>query len=98
MPAHIQTSRVRIDDRNEVFVPIYRQRGSSSLRVVDGVREQIPKMEERLPKGTKLELVMDQTVGVRSALASLLEEGIVGGILVSFMILIALESASFEFP
>ena len=86
----IQTSRVRIDDRNEVFVPIYRQRGSSSLRVVDGVREQIPKMEERLPKGTKLELVMDQTVGVRSALVSLLEEGIVGAILVSFMILVFL--------
>jgi len=86
----IQTSRVRIDDRNEVFVPIYRQRGSSSLKVVDGVRELIPSMEERLPKGTKLELVMDQTVIVRSALSSLVEEGISGAILISIMILLFL--------
>lgn len=86
----IQTSQVRIDDRNEVFVPIYRQRGSSSLKVVDGVRENIPTMEDRLPKGTKLDLVMDQTVVVRSALSSLVEEGLVGAILVSIMILLFL--------
>ena len=86
----IQTSRVRIDDRNEVFVPVYRQRGSSSLSVVDGVRANIPSMEERLPKGTKLDLVMDQTVAVRSALGSLVFEGIVGAVLVSVMILLFL--------
>ena len=86
----IQTSRVRIDDRNEVFVPVYRQRGSSSLSVVDGVRANIPGMEERLPKGTKLDLVMDQTVAVRSALGSLVFEGIVGAVLVSIMILLFL--------
>jgi multidrug efflux pump subunit AcrB len=86
----IQTSRVRIDDRNEVFVPIYRQRGSSSLKVVDGVRDLIPAMEERLPKGTKLDLVMDQTVVVRSALSSLVEEAVIGALLVSIMILLFL--------
>lgn len=100
----IQTSRVRIDDRNEVFVPIYRQRGSSSLKVVDGVRELIPIMEERLPKGTKLELVMDQTVVVRSALSSLVEEAVIGALLVSIMILLFLGNwrmtliASFSIP
>ncbi len=100
----IQTSRVRIDDRNEVFVPIYRQRGSSSLKVVDGVRDLIPAMEERLPKGTKLDLVMDQTVVVRSALSSLVEEAVIGALLVSIMILLFLGNwrmtliASFSIP
>jgi len=100
----IQTSRVRIDDRNEVFVPIYRQRGSSSLKVVDGVRDLIPEMEERLPKGTKLDLVMDQTVVVRSALSSLVEEAVIGALLVSIMILLFLGNwrmtliASFSIP
>jgi len=88
--ATIQTSRVRIDGRNEVFVPIYRQRGSSSLRVVDGVRDHIPEMESRLPDGTRLSLVMDQTESVRGALASLVTEGIIGAALVSIMILLFL--------
>ena len=86
----IQTSRVRIDGANEVFVPVYRQRGASSLSVVDKTRENIPSMEDQLPKGTKLDLVMDQTVSVRSALGALLEEGVTGGVLVSIMILIFL--------
>ena len=34
----IQTSRVRIDGQREVYVPIYRQQGASSLAVVDGVK------------------------------------------------------------
>lgn len=88
--AAIQTSRVRIDDRNEVFVPIYRQRGASSLSVVDGVRDYLAEMQARLPKGTMLDLVMDQTVAVRSSLSSLAMEGITGAILVSLMILLFL--------
>ena len=88
--AAIQTSRVRIDDHNEVFVPIYRQRGSSSLSVVDGVRAQLADMQARLPKGTLLDLVMDKTTAVRASLASLAQEGIIGAILVSLMILLFL--------
>lgn len=88
--ASIQTSRVRIDGRNEVFVPIYRQQGSSSLSVVEGVRASIPTMEDKLPKGTKLNLVMDQTVAVRSALGSLVLEGVIGALLVALMILLFL--------
>ncbi|MFM2093292.1 MAG: putative efflux pump rane transporter TtgB [Planctomycetota bacterium] len=86
----IQTSRVRINDENEVFVPIYRQRGASSLRVVDGVEKQIPSMESRLPEGTQLDLVMDQTQTVRAALGALLQEGVVGVGLVAIMILVFL--------
>lgn len=88
--ALIQTSRVRINDENEVFVPIYRQRGASSLGVVDGVRKHIPEMQERLVEGTRLQLVMDQTQTVRAALGSLLEEGLIGVSLVAVMILVFL--------
>ncbi|MEY2611422.1 MAG: putative efflux pump rane transporter TtgB [Planctomycetota bacterium] len=88
--ALIQTSRVRIDGENEVFVPIYRQKGSSSLSVVDRVREFIPQMQEKLPEGTKLDLVMDQTETVRRALHSLFEEAIIGIGLVALMILVFL--------
>lgn len=86
----IQTARVRIDDRHEVFVPIYRQQGSSSLSVVDGVRDHLASMMSRLPEGTMLDLVMDQTVAVRESLKSLSLEGLMGAVLVALMILLFL--------
>jgi multidrug efflux pump subunit AcrB len=87
---NIQTSRVRIDGRREVYVPVYRQQGASSLAVAEGVKKHIPFMEERLPPGTKLEFVMDQSIYVREAIHSLIHEGIIGAILVSIMILVFL--------
>jgi multidrug efflux pump subunit AcrB len=86
----IQTSRVRIDGQREVFVPIYRQQGASSLAVANGVKDHIQYMEERLPPGTKLEFVMDQSLYVKEAIMSLIHEGVIGACLVSVMILIFL--------
>src|SRR5262249_53699696 len=57
----IQTSRVRIDSKRRVYVPIYRQQGASSLQVATEVRNHLRAMEEKLPPGTKLDFVMDQS-------------------------------------
>jgi multidrug efflux pump subunit AcrB len=86
----IQTSRVRINGKQQVYVPIYRQGGASSLTVADGAREHIPYMEDRLPKGTVLKFVMDQSVYVREAIVSLIHEGLIGAVMVSIMILVFL--------
>lgn len=88
--AVIQKSRVRVNGKQQVFVPIYRQAGSSSLAVADGVRNAIPQIEAELPEGSKLEYVIDQSEYVRKAIESLIHEGIIGAILVSLMILIFL--------
>src|SRR5262249_11522870 len=91
-----QTSRVRLVDeaapsgRREVYVPIYRQQGASSLSVANGVKGTIEFMERQLPPGTKLHFVMDQSLYVKEAIQSLIEEGIIGALLVSAMILIFL--------
>ncbi len=83
----IQTSSVLVNGKREVFVPIYRQRGSSSLGVIEDLKKQIPDMEARLPQGTTLQLVMDQTIAVVQSLKTLVFEGLLGAVLVSFMIL-----------
>lgn len=90
--AAIQTSSVRIAGASEVYLPIYRQSGASSLAVVDGVKARIKAMQERLPEGTLLNLVMDQTTAVRSALHAMVMEGVVGALLVSLMILFFLSN------
>jgi multidrug efflux pump subunit AcrB len=86
----IQTSRVRINGNREVYVPIYRQQGASSLAVANGVERHIKYMEDRLPPGTKLELVMNQSFYVKEAILSLVHEGIIGACLLSVMILVFL--------
>jgi multidrug efflux pump subunit AcrB len=90
----IQTSRVRIDGRRSVYVPIYRQQGASSLAVADGVNAHLKEWMERLqslyPGQTDLSFVMDQSIYVRNSIGSLVTEGIVGAGLVSLMILIFL--------
>ena len=83
-------SECALGGSQQVYVPIYRQQGASSLDVADGVQKALPRIEEACPPGTKLAFVMDQTIYVRQAIHSLIHEGIVGAILVSIMILIFL--------
>ena len=58
--AVIQKSRVRVNGRQQVFVPIYRQARASSLAVADGVRAALPDMEAEFPPGSKVDFVIDQ--------------------------------------
>jgi multidrug efflux pump subunit AcrB len=98
--AVIQKSRVRVNGKPQVYVPIYRQQGASTLAVADGVRAIIPDIEAELnaekvegeekKEPVKLDFVIDQTDYVRVAIESLVHEGIVGAILVSVMILLFL--------
>jgi CzcA family heavy metal efflux pump len=89
----IQTSLVRIDGKRQVYVPIYRQQGASTLDVVKGVEDDKQHMEDVLKAGgndIKLDFVMDQSVYVKEAIQSLIHEGVIGALLVSLMILIFL--------
>jgi CzcA family heavy metal efflux pump len=86
----IQTSRVRVNGESQVYVPIYRQGGASTLAVTDSLRAELPRIQANLPEGTKLDFVMDQSEYVRKSIHSLIEEGVVGAALVSVMILVFL--------
>jgi multidrug efflux pump subunit AcrB len=88
----IQTALVRIDGRAQVYVPIYRQQGASSLAVVDSVKEALPLMKDRAPEGVELDVVMDQSIYVRQAIESLIHEGLFGAVLAAVMILVFLGS------
>jgi multidrug efflux pump subunit AcrB len=92
----IQTALVRVNGQRQVYVPIYRQQGASTLTVIDGVQREIPRMMSILKaegKNVKLDLVMDQSVYVREAIQSLIHEGAIGALLVAVMILIFLGNA-----
>ncbi|MBS0208361.1 MAG: efflux RND transporter permease subunit [Planctomycetes bacterium] len=89
--AFIQTNVVRVNGRRQVYIPVYRQLGASTLRVVDSVRNGLADMQARITRpGIDLKLVMDQSVYVRASIAALIQEGILGAILCSLVILLFL--------
>ncbi len=87
----IQTNIVRIDGKRQVYIPIYRQPGASSIAVVDAVRDAVKPILERI-KGIRLDVVMDQSVYIREAIRGLIQEGVLGALLAALMILVFLRS------
>jgi multidrug efflux pump subunit AcrB len=87
----IQTNVVRVDGRRQVYIPVFRQQGSSTLAVVNRLKASLPEMEHKLSRsGIQLKPVMDQSVYVRRSIDSLAEEGVLGAILCSLVILVFL--------
>jgi multidrug efflux pump subunit AcrB len=89
--AFIQTNIVRVDGRRQVYIPVYRQRGASTLTVVDDLKNGISDMAARVSQpNIDLKVVMDQSVFVRASIAALKQEGALGAILCSLTILMFL--------
>ena len=89
--ALMQTNIVRVDGRRQVYIPVYRQQGASTLGVVGNLRGSLDDMKAQLTTpDVDLKLVMDQSIYVRKAIESLAEEGILGAILCSMVILLFL--------
>ncbi len=85
----IQTNMVLIDGKQQVYVPVYRQPGGNSIRVVEQVKNTLGKLEKRLD-GITLTLVADQSYFIRHAIASISEEALLGGGLAALMIFLFL--------
>lgn len=87
----IQMCKVRVNGRPEVYIPVFRQAGASTLDVVEHLKKALPEMEPRLTRpDIKLKMVMDQSVYVRQSIRSLITEGVLGAVLCSLVILLFL--------
>jgi multidrug efflux pump subunit AcrB len=87
----IQTNVVRVNGRRQVYIPVFRQLGSSTLDVVNNLKGAIANIQSRLTSSAiNLNVVLDQSVYVRHSIESLVEEGVLGAILCSLVILLFL--------
>ncbi len=85
----IQTNPVLIDGRKSVYIPVLKQSGANTIKVIDATRAAINTFYG-LPKSLDISLVFDQSVYIRESVASLEREGAVGIILTALMILVFL--------
>ncbi len=95
--SELQSNIVRVDGKRQLYIPIYRQPGANTIRVVDGVRNSIGDLSKRLPPGVDMEVVFDQSQFVRDAIRNLVQEGALGALLAAIMILVFLRSVRFTF-
>lgn len=88
----IQYNIVRVDGQRSVYLPIMKQGGdTNTIQVVNGIRDMLPKLFD-IPKQLERNVVFDQSVFVKEAIRTLLDEGLIGLSLTSLMILIFLGS------
>lgn len=87
-----QTNIVRVNGKRSAYLTILKKANASTLAVVEGARSVIPIIKETAPDGLELHVDFDQSVFVKSAIESVLHEGVTASILVSLMILFFLGS------
>ena len=87
-----QENVVRVDGHRAVLMPALKGGNVSTLNIVAGIKSLLPLAEETLPSSMKIMLLGDQSVFVRSAIASVAREGIIAALLTSVMILVFLGS------
>ena len=86
--AMIQTAIVRVEGRKQVYVPVMRQVGASTLKVIDQLRARLSTIKSQLSDPSiSLEVIMDQSVYVRQSISSLATEASLGAVLCSLTIL-----------
>ncbi|UCZ85929.1 efflux RND transporter permease subunit [Pseudomonas sp. L5B5] len=87
-----QTNIVRVDGRRAVLMPALKNGNISTLSIVDGIRQMLPRINETLPPALKTSLLGDASVFVKQSVGSVAREGIIAALLTSAMILLFLGS------
>src|ERR1700727_500489 len=85
-----QTNIVRQDGKRGVLVTVYKAGDASTLAVVKGVRQLLPRIAQTLPPELRIQPLADQSVFVRGAINGVIREAVIAAALTALMILIFL--------
>jgi multidrug efflux pump subunit AcrB len=87
-----QTNIVRQDGKRGALVTVLKAGDASTLDVVKGVRQLLPRVAQTLPPELRIQPLADQSVFVRGAVNGVIREAIIAAALTGLMILIFLGS------
>jgi multidrug efflux pump subunit AcrB len=85
-----QTNIVRQDGRRGALVSILKEGNASTLDVVSGIRELLPRVAQTLPPELKIQPIADQSIFVRGAISGVIREAVIAACLTGLMILLFL--------
>ena len=87
-----QTNMVRQDGHRGVLLSIMKAGTASTISVVKGVRELLPRVAQTLPPQLKIQPLADQSIFVSAAVSGVIREAIIAACLTALMILLFLGS------
>jgi multidrug efflux pump subunit AcrB len=87
-----QTNIVHVDGNRSVLMSVLKNGTTSTLAIVDGVREKLQTMKDSLPPTLEVKPLNDQSIFVRSAISAVALEGAIAAALTSVMIFLFLGS------
>jgi multidrug efflux pump subunit AcrB len=87
-----QTNIVRQDGRRGTLLTIMKTGTASTLDVVQGIRDMLPRVAMTLPSALHIQPLADQAIFVRAAVSGVIREAIIAACLTGVMILLFLGS------
>jgi CzcA family heavy metal efflux pump len=87
-----QTNVVHVDGSRSVLMTVLKNGATSTLAIVQGVKDALPKVQETLPAALKIVPIGDQSLFVKAAVEGVVKEGAIAAALTSLMILLFLGS------
>jgi multidrug efflux pump subunit AcrB len=90
--ASFQTNIVRQDGHRGALISVLKAGSASTLSVVQGIRDLLPRVAQTVPPNLKITPLSDQSVFVRAAVSGVIREAIIAAGLTGLMILLFLGS------
>jgi multidrug efflux pump subunit AcrB len=87
-----QTNVVQLDGRKGVLMTVLKTGTASTLDIIAGIKELLPRIQETLPPEVELKIVNDQSGFVKASVSSVVREGVIAAGLTGLMILLFLGS------
>ena len=87
-----QQSVVHVDGSRAVLTTVLKNGSASTLDVVQGIKDMLPKLALQMPPTLKIDLINDQSLFVKAAVSGVAREGTLAAALTSLMILLFLGS------
>ena len=87
-----QTNIVRVNGQRASLMSILKLGDASTLDVINGVRQMLPKIEATLPVHLDIEALADQSIFVKASINGVVREGAIAACLTGLMILVFLGS------
>jgi multidrug efflux pump subunit AcrB len=85
-----QTNIVRADGRRGVLLSVLKAGNASTIDVVKGIRQLLPRLAQTLPPQLKIQPLADQSVFVSAAVSGVIREALIAACLTALMILLFL--------
>jgi multidrug efflux pump subunit AcrB len=87
-----QTNIVHVDGTRSVLMMVLKAGATSTLDIIAGIKQKIIDTKDQLPESLRVNLLGDQSIFVRGAIAGVAFEGVLAAALTSVMILLFLGS------